>query len=613
MKELIFVAIAAIILTPSVVFADCYVTWNCGGSAQCAQVYGSASGRNGPFPSCSSFKQVDAVSSCSCSGGSSSSPIPAVSSSLQQMQMDVARQVGASLGKALADALMGNPQQDAARQAESIRAQQAAALQAEQQRQIEEQRIAEASRQQELARQRILGMLKGTEATTALSLKTADSGSSAGGNELNLKLGGQTQFFGMHAPKCPPSHDASTVDLCGRGDTVDPAIIKIDPGTASIGGAGVTTGPADTPVRASQAPSIASGATSRSVTSSPQKSISQDFGLSTASATTLVPLLRQPDRGGPIGTLRPAICISLSRQLDETYQLARRALLASDVYAHNDPKDPVRISLQAAGFDRISDAVNSTEMRLLFPGVSNQEIKDLLEPDDSDYRAAIYRDRANPTKIFLVFRGTSALGDWKDGNFPQAAGLGSPYYAKAIFLTHLLKKSTAANSLGLEIVGHSMGGGMADAAGVANKVTATSFNPSGVNPNTIRGADLSVAHQYLTDYVVDGEPLNMHQDHPALTMVQAAANSAIAAPLIPAVLAVGAAAGEPKQSSQEMVALYSTSLPRAIGRRITLAPDPQDLHSTDPFRLHGMDGVINAIATKSHDLYAQYGFNECGS
>jgi hypothetical protein len=68
-----------------------------------------------------------------------------------------------------------------------------------------------------------------------------------------------------------------------------------------------------------------------------------------------------------------------------------------------------------------------------------------------------------------------------------------------------------------------------------------------------------------------------------------------------------------RHAIQELAALYSTSLPRAIGRRVTLAPDPQDLHSTNPFRLHGMDGVIGAIAARSHELYAQYVFNECGS
>ncbi|MGO9935648.1 MAG: hypothetical protein ACLPV8_28100 [Steroidobacteraceae bacterium] len=484
--------------------------------------------------------------------------------------MDAARQVGASIGKALADALMGNPQQDAANQAEAIKEQQAA----EQQRQILEQRIAEASRQQEMAKQRILGMLKGTEPSAGLSLKTADSEPSAGGNELKLKLAGQTPFFGMGgAPKCPPSQDASAVDLCGRGATVDPATIKMDPSTASIGGAGLTTGQADAVIRPMPAQPSPSGATARSVVNSPQlpqTSVSQNFGLSTASVTTLVPLLRQPVSGGPNNELRPAICESLSRQLDETYQLARRALLASDVYAHNDPKDPVSISLQAAGFDRISDALNSAEMQRLFPGMSYPAVKDLLEPDDSDYRAAVYRDRADPTKIFVVFRGTRTSVDWKNGNFPQAAGLGSTYYDKAIFLANVLKKSTATNSLGLEIVGHSMGGGMADAAGVANKITATSFNPSGVNLNTIKGANTSSAQQYLTDYVVDGEPLNKIQDH-------------------------------------------STLVPDAIGRRVTLAPGPEDTHSVNPIRLHGMDGVVDAIAAQSHALYAQYAFNECGS
>jgi hypothetical protein len=486
------------------------------------------------------------------------------------MQMDIAKQVGSSLGKALVDALIGNPQQDAEREAEAIRAQQAAAQKAEQQRQLQEEQVAEALRQQELTKQRILGMLKGSAPSTALSLKMEPS---TGGNELKLKLGGQTQFFGTHAPQCAPSQDASTVDLCGRGATVDPATIKIDPSTASTGGAGLTTGQADAVMRATPAQSAATGAATISVSSAqqhPQKSMSQDFGLTRASVTTLVPLLRQPATDGPTGKLRPAICESLSRQLADTYQLARRALLASDVYTHNDPKDPVSISLQAAGFDRISDAINSEDMQHLFPGLSTQAIKALLEPDDSDYRAAIYRDRTDSPTIFLVFRGTSTNGDWEHGNVPQATGLGSTYYDNAIYLTNVLKKSTVVHALGLEIVGHSMGGGMADAAGEANKITTTSFNPSGVNLNTIKGANMSSAHQYLTDYVVDGEPLNTLQDH-------------------------------------------STLVPGAIGRRVTLTPGPEDSHSINPLRLHGMNGVVNAIAAQSHELYAQYRFNECGS
>jgi len=88
--------------------------------------------------------------------------------------------------------------------------------------------------------------------------------------------------------------------------------------------------------------------------------------------------------------------------------------------------------------------------------------------------------------------------------------------------------------------------------GVANKVTATSFNPSGVNPNTIRGADLSNAHQYLTDYVVDGEPLNMHQDHPTLTLADAATDSAIVAPLLPSRLLRALQPATPREASRNL-------------------------------------------------------------
>jgi hypothetical protein len=73
------------------------------------------------------------------------------------------------------------------------------------------------------------------------------------------------------------------------------------------------------------------------------------------------------------------------------------------------------------------------------------------------------------------------------------------------------------------------------------------------------------------------------------------------------------AAGDPKQSLQELVAPDSTSMPRAIGRRVTLAPGPEDIHAINPRRLDGMGGVVNAIAAWSHELYARYRFNECGS
>jgi hypothetical protein len=75
------------------------------------------------------------------------------------------------LGIAVGLALQDDPAANTGRAQE-------AALAAQQQRQAEEQRRAEVLGQQELARQRILGLLKGSEPTTALALKTDGSASS---------------------------------------------------------------------------------------------------------------------------------------------------------------------------------------------------------------------------------------------------------------------------------------------------------------------------------------------------------------------------------------------------------------------------------------------------
>lgn len=79
----------------------------------------------------------------------------------QQMMMQGAYM----LGNAIGEALRGNPEEDArkAREAKII---------AEQKKRAEEARKAEALRQQELAKQRILGLLKGTESSGDLKLKT---------------------------------------------------------------------------------------------------------------------------------------------------------------------------------------------------------------------------------------------------------------------------------------------------------------------------------------------------------------------------------------------------------------------------------------------------------
>jgi hypothetical protein len=262
-------------------------------------------------------------------------------------------------------------------------------------------------------------------------------------------------------------------------------------------------------------------------------------------------------------------------------------------------------------------------MKKLFPGMDSQAIKDLIKPVNSDYRAAIYQDRADRQKLYVVFRGTKTLSDWINANLPQSAGLGSAYYAKAMTLVQKLKASAAGNGYQLTLVGHFLGGGMADAAGVVNQVKTVSFNPSGVNANTLpNGTDLSTALQYVTDNVVAGEPLNARQDHPLLTRAELATNTAMGgSAAIPAALTAAASAdltsggktNYTRQTIQEIAALYSANLPAAIGRRVTLTPDPDDVTPVRPFNLHSMSSVVDAIVAHWRDLHAQYVFNECGS
>ncbi|MHB8847412.1 MAG: hypothetical protein ACYC43_03110 [Burkholderiales bacterium] len=93
----------------------------------------------------------------------------------QQLMMQGAGIAGQAIGNAVVRAILGNPQEDAARQA-------AAAQAAEQQRQAalkaaaqQKQAAQEEMRQQELAKQRILGLLKDTDAPPDLALKLGDS------------------------------------------------------------------------------------------------------------------------------------------------------------------------------------------------------------------------------------------------------------------------------------------------------------------------------------------------------------------------------------------------------------------------------------------------------
>jgi RHS repeat-associated protein len=186
----------------------------------------------------------------------------------------------------------------------------------------------------------------------------------------------------------------------------------------------------------------------------------------------------------------------------------------------------------------------------------------------SNLAYVLYKNKTTG-KSALVFKGTepTSLKDWLN-NFGQGAGLTTEQYRDAIKKTaeYALDPRYSGN---LELIGHSLGGGLASAAALTSQLPATVFNPAGVNLDTVKrinveSFDDANANKLIKVYRVGGELLTTLQDSSIWANV-------------------------PK------------GMPPTIGNITTLksasgAPN----NPVDSLTLHGMDAVIAAIkaATK---------------
>lgn len=209
--------------------------------------------------------------------------------------------------------------------------------------------------------------------------------------------------------------------------------------------------------------------------------------------------------------------------LQRQYHAREMAGLAADVYRaaeHSGQPPPgwLRGSehpelLRKAGFD-----------------MSDGEIDRYLQPDDSAFRAEIYlpdpKVLGPDARPVLSYKGSngpvvfdeggkqvtreSAPEDWMN-NGRQGLGLESDYYTRAMTL------ATAVNQSGIggnfEIVGHSLGGGMASAGSAITGVPATTFNSAGLHQATAQryadqnGLSVHNTNQTVVAYQVTGEVL----------------------------------------------------------------------------------------------------------
>jgi len=210
--------------------------------------------------------------------------------------------------------------------------------------------------------------------------------------------------------------------------------------------------------------------------------------------------------------------------LERQYHVRDVAGLADDVYesaAHRPSSQP--------GWIRASE--HPDLLRQAGVNWTDQQIKQYLQPDDSNFRAEIYlpdpKVYGPDVKPVVCYKGSngavvahdnsgkevtreSASEDWVNNGL-QGAGLESDYYNRAMRLANDLKNSPLGH--GFEIAGHSLGGGLASSASAITGVSAITFNSSGLNPITAQrfaekqGLSVFGTDKTITAYQVKGEVL----------------------------------------------------------------------------------------------------------
>ena len=183
---------------------------------------------------------------------------------------------------------------------------------------------------------------------------------------------------------------------------------------------------------------------------------------------------------------------------------------AKHVYLANDPEAPADLrDNPPPGFKK------PTAEQLENMGLDEQG----LSPKGSSFRAAVYiKDpqvwgpNPNPEAV-LAFRGsTPDEEDWKN-NFAQDANRDAPFYRNAVEIGNSLAKHNA----NLQIVGHSLGGGLASAAQGGSGLTASTYNAAGLHPETVANYSTNMQHMVaeadkITAIRLKGEVLTKTQE-----------------------------------------------------------------------------------------------------
>ncbi len=259
----------------------------------------------------------------------------------------------------------------------------------------------------------------------------------------------------------------------------------------------------------------------------------------------------------------PAAKVAADR-FEKNMDAAEKAFLAQHAY---DPTKPPPV-----GWKNVSTDPDALKKLGLKP--------EMLEDPPSQFRAQVYQpDPAifGPNaKPVVSFKGTSTGEDWKN-NLQQGLNMESDYYKKAVAIGRQVKQSGA----NVEITGHSLGGGLASAAGSAANMPGTTFNAAGLHDKTVARYGGIPNTPPFQAYQVAGEVLTGIQEQGAGgTALAGLAGGAIGGPL-GALIGMGAKGA------------ISAIMPDAVGARHALPAT-----SPDPVRRHFMADVISGVESQ---------------
>ncbi|WP_413283555.1 PAAR domain-containing protein [Vibrio sp. MA40-2] len=209
----------------------------------------------------------------------------------------------------------------------------------------------------------------------------------------------------------------------------------------------------------------------------------------------------------------------------------------------------------------------------------------------SGFGAALFKSEINDATM-LTYRGTNnGVTGWKDWitNGSQGIGNQSVQYDQAMKLAQQTKIALGKN---IQMVGHSLGGGLAASAVGITGLKGYSFNSAGLHKNTLQrkgGLAMQKINNLMQTQAVDGEVLTLLQK-----------NRGVMAPLIAGVgSAFGGKAGTLIGSFLGAAILANGALPEAAGNMRGL----ESIEGGSPVTRHGMEQVITGIeAQKKQDI-----------